>query len=335
MIPNNRKLGKGVEMISEHGTRSVALWAGLLTLFGCGGEAPSADDSAVEQTAVVQQDLDLAEAVRTPVGLMHPSCVHQIAESEEIDDRGVVTQQGRVLRRYSPCKFKRGVSETAQPTINGWIENALITAPFHNGQDWFNLSSSSFNVPANPTANHNQLVYFFPSFGPTADDAIIQPVLQWGPDSNGGGQYWQISSWFIDTQGNATHTSGLPVASGQVLDTRMQMTSSSGGIDGWKIQIFANEGSKTLNISSSIKWRRLHLGVLEAYRITACSDLPSTGPVDYNTTSAYMPDTAWNNFWPVNRSIATVVTSGLSPNCSYSVTSFLATSPFYQTKLFY
>jgi len=125
---------------------------------------------------------DDGDYMPVPGGLMlHKSCVHEVPDGYVVD--------GSVPR--APCKFP-----ARQP-------NAQIYAIDTHFSSSANMQSfnASFNVPGlPPQLGGGQINYFWPGFKstePTMGLPVLQPVLQYGTDSKGGGQYWCVRSWFV------------------------------------------------------------------------------------------------------------------------------------------
>lgn len=57
--------------------------------------------------------------------------------------------------------------------------------------------ATTWKVPAAPTTNHQQTIFLFNSIEPASGNAILQPVLQYGPSAAGGGSYWAVASWYV------------------------------------------------------------------------------------------------------------------------------------------
>src|SRR5205823_6555965 len=104
--------------------------------------------------------------------------------------------------------------------------------------------------------------------------AILQPVLQWGVSAAGGGPYWSVASWFVDSSGHAFHTTLVPVSVGDVLVGEMLLTRRSENAFTYVAQ-FQGIAETSLEIQSAdeLVWCN---ETLEAYSITACSDYPDT-----------------------------------------------------------
>lgn len=80
----------------------------------------------------------------------------------------------------------------------------------------------TFTVPAAPTTNHGQTIFYF---GYTQDHAsphetmLFQPLLQWGASDSGGGAYWSIAAWYVygGVFYHSTNTTSGQVSAGDTL----------------------------------------------------------------------------------------------------------------------
>jgi len=126
---------------------------------------------------------------------IHPDCLHAIdAEYYEIiEDKSsiltVLLNNGTKLK-YPPCPHKILKHGAAWKAWTEYQDASLIT----------NLVSK-WKVPVDPQVNSNQILYYWDGVEPTDNQAVLQPVLQWGETPAGGGQYWAMASWFV----SATH----------------------------------------------------------------------------------------------------------------------------------
>ena len=53
-------------------------------------------------------------------------------------------------------------------------------------------------MPSDPSTNGG-VIFIFNGLEPTTENVIIQPVLQYGVSAAGGGNYWAIASWLVNT----------------------------------------------------------------------------------------------------------------------------------------
>jgi hypothetical protein len=96
-----------------------------------------------------------------------------------------------------------------------WNTRALVTS-----------FTTTWVVPRAPTTHSGQLIYLFN--GIQNSTMIYQPVLQWGTSPAGGGDYWAVASWYVDSQGGpAFHSDLTPVSPGTVLTGIMTLAGQS------------------------------------------------------------------------------------------------------------
>ena len=149
------------------------------------------------------------------------------------------------------------------------------------------------------------------------------------------GYTWEIASWYVAV--NATtgavvavvFSPRVGVSPGQTLTGTINSTNClpNGWCD-WTIRTASSSGAWTqFPASLGIPFTRADPGVLEAYDLDACNDLPDNPSTTFTNTFLYMPSannpngrfevftqspwTAWqtNTFWPANG----------TPLCSWGV----------------
>jgi len=242
------------------------------------------------------------QTVLTPHGERPIANVHEVPQGGKVqlvnDEIHLLDATGNVLHvaQNDHAPIKASASSTAPKTYQtGWIAYA----------DWTNEGSSpieSFNttwtVPAVPSSNSDQTVFLFNSIEPASGDAILQPVLQYGPSAAGGGSYWAVASWYL--VGSQTYYSNpVKTSAGAKLKGVITLTSVSGSKYDY-VTSFSNVADTTLTASGSAElvWAT---ETLEAYAIESLKDYPSGSTV----------------FEDINLSLK----SGASPSITWSTTS--------------
>jgi len=134
----------------------------------------------------------------------------------------------------------------------------------------------------------------FNSIEPASFNAILQPVLQYGPSAAGGGAYWTVASWYVVGR-QAYYTRLVRVAVGQSLQGVITLTSTSGGKYNY-VSSFSNVGGTTLTLSNSAQlvWAT---ETLESYNVATGSDYPQGSTVFSAInirTVAGTPSVQWN-----------------------------------------
>ncbi|KAJ7726593.1 hypothetical protein B0H14DRAFT_3620036 [Mycena olivaceomarginata] len=140
-----------------------------------------------------------ATKVLTPGGYRLSTDVHEVPAGGRVahvgNDVHLVGADGTVLHVVpNVTKAVENGGRTSPPQQSGWITYA----------SWLNTSpspisnfSTTYTVPAPPNTYHGQTVFLFNSIEPSSFDAILQPVLQYGPSTAGGGQYWSVATWYL------------------------------------------------------------------------------------------------------------------------------------------
>ncbi|KAJ7651394.1 hypothetical protein FB45DRAFT_1051128 [Roridomyces roridus] len=164
--------------------------------------------------------------------------------------------------------FSAPANSTEVPQQSGWITYA----------SWLNTNSapiSSFTttwtVPPAPKTFNGQTVFLFNSIEPSSGNAILQPVLQYGPSAAGGGQYWSVASWYVGPSGTY-FTPLVRVNPGDVLRGVITLTMHLGNNYSYVSQ-FTNIPGTALSIGgiNQLTWAT---ETLESYSVTTESDYP-------------------------------------------------------------
>ncbi|WP_394826518.1 hypothetical protein [Pendulispora albinea] len=272
---------------------------------GCSGEVAPSDD---ENVGISEEQALEAGYARTPFGLIHPSCIHEVSDEASIAEPLAPCAYPRVQRSDVDRSFG---NKPPPPATNGWVEASWggLTTPA-------NYMRAQFKVPAAPRTQSSQLLYFFPSLEPSNGSAIVQPVLQWGTSPAGGGRSWGIASWYVDNAGNAQHSTLRAVSSGDVIDGIMEGTAcTSAGVCTWKITATdVNTGASTvLNTrAGSRAYTQAQGGVMEAYGLSSCGQYPGDSGIVFSSIVVRKDTTTLN---PAYRQRVFSV----SPACGFGV----------------
>jgi hypothetical protein len=170
-----------------------------------------------------------------PGGMMlHKSCVHQVPNGFLVDENF-----------DRPCPYPAKLA----PNDQIYAIDVHYTKP----SGIVNNMNASFTTPGLPTQrNRGQVVYFWPGFKstvPTMGYPVLQPVLQYGTDSEGGGDYWCVRSWFVwGQQGQAVVSPEVAVSPSDLLTSYMVYNTAT---QQWAVSATNTKTGKptTLNIS--------------------------------------------------------------------------------------
>ena len=204
--------------------------------------------------------------VRTPGGFRHNSFVHPL-------------KPGHVVAKHA------GVLRTLDVATNTLVDVPAATVP---AQDlagagggwvtwaaWVNATGASITsfmtswvVPPAPSSDSNQLIYIFNALEDQAGDDILQPVLQWGVSGGGGGSYWGVASWYVDSSQHAFCTPVVPVKVG---DKLIGVLSFDGSNYKSEFQGIAGTSLIAQGLSQLVQATE----TLEVYGLTKSTDYPS------------------------------------------------------------
>ena len=216
--------------------------------------------------------LDSGDYVITPGGPRRKELVHVIRPGE------AVTREQGVLRKLDArgtaidlAGAAAVVGEEPPALGSGWITYATWT---YSGSQPISSFSTTWVVPPAPAASESQLVYLFNGLQDSPVTHILQPVLQWGISPDGGGAYWSVASWFVDSSGNAFKTPLVRVNPGDTLTGVMTLTGQSGSNYSYRCE-FAGLGGTALPVLN-INQLVMPVETLECYGIQGCADYPHT-----------------------------------------------------------
>ncbi|HEX3693935.1 MAG TPA: hypothetical protein VH374_00990 [Polyangia bacterium] len=272
----------------------------LLASTAAAPAAPPVDLSArpFDRHAVLLQPVDKpfgvpASYVFTRNGFFHPSCVIKLRADESIDNDGVISDLGGVVRdRVAPCAYPRfdraghmlGASSSAPSpsshTYDGWMTWYDYTSAisFDSGL----TVSTDWLVPKAPVTVVKQDIAFFNSVETqtgNADPGIVQPVLEFYAP---GKRWWVISEYCcapMDVQ-----TDPVDVGVGDTIRGTIAGTGCvSGGCQTWTITTtdLSTGKSTVLHKTGLPKVVEIDPGVLETYDITSCDMLPANGQTTF------------------------------------------------------
>jgi len=242
-----------------------------------------------------------ARYVRTPLGLTWDECRYEIGNGAHIieNDNGkttIIHQDGRV-QRLEPCPkpfIRNSASKSSKrdSPSDGW----QVWSAYNNENNaTFTSFLGSFNVPTAPSNWDGGILYFFtglqndnwipePSAGPTPPGFdIIQPVLQYGGDSeDGGGNYWALASWYVTVDSNSLWSNVTTVNAGDVIFGNMTKVGASSWYIGGSIK------STGVNTFVTVTYDRLSTQpwaycTMEVYEIDDCSSdfPPASSPMQF------------------------------------------------------
>jgi len=202
-------------------------------------------------------------------------CWHLIEDDDFIIDNGphsdiiVVKRNGERIN-YPPCPYKPLRHGAAWKAWTEYLDSSLIT----------NLVSQ-WKVPDTPQQQSNQILYYWNGIEPTDNQAVIQPVLQWGSTPAGGGRYWALSSWFVSGSHGYFFTKLVRAQSGNTITGTLTLLANGTWFVSGKVVESGLETSYVYNPYTK-DWTYAY-EVLEAYNVDEkCILYPASGALDFN-----------------------------------------------------
>jgi hypothetical protein len=237
------------------------------------------------------------EFVITPFGYFHPSCVHMLAEGHTLLSDGSIQRPDGSVEAAHSCGYShytsKGALVTAEakassdldPTINGWLEYISATT-----SDSYGKILSTWTVPPAPTSNAGQTLFFFPGLEDLSDViSIVQPVMQYGGSSAGGGNYWAMASWNCCISGDTWFSPILKVSVGDSISGSITSNCGSGKTycATWNVISEDKTTGKKTTLSKTPAdgqtWNWAFGAVTEDYGVTACSQFPDDASLSFTT----------------------------------------------------
>jgi hypothetical protein len=234
--------------------------------------------------------------VLTPFGYRDADKVHAVPNGYEL-----VSLPDKQIRMQNPTTGDHvdfpapvAMNEGRLPfTDSGWITYA----------SWYNTNrrpvayfSTDWYVPYPPKTYHGQTLFQFNSIEPASGDAILQPVLQYGPSAAGGGEYWAVASWYV-VGNQAYFTTLVEVQKNQFLGGQITLIGKQRKLCSYTCDFYGINGTTlTINNIAELVWCT---ETLEVYGVTECTEFPPeaysemfTITIDLNTGEA-PPSMGW------------------------------------------
>ena len=231
-------------------------------------------------------------------GIVSSNCVSAVQSGSTIlNATSVRYPDGEIYRLPMNCSES---TSAYPPDVNGWVENSI-----HYDGSGYSYLQDNWNVPASPSNNNDPLIYLFDSLEESCRcNTIIQPVLAWGCAQytlwwcSDGGHYWWFASWYVHS-GGYVRSSVINVNSGDYLTGQIQWYSGGGG-NGCSNGFYSiTSQDNTKGQATNLSWCDSTLlpnaepGVLEAYRLSSCNQLPNTSSITFSNLASTPSQNAW------------------------------------------
>lgn len=259
----------------------------------CGMVSGLSTYSAAQEQTITYSEATSAHPswVQIPGELIRPDCVHEIPKGAMVEVAndgqitGDVSLNGALVAHYDPCSEDAVVTRPrarteglAYPAAsgNGWVEASQWDVPL-GASDNIDYMAGTWFVPSYPELG-GAVIYLFNGIEPSGGAWILQPVLQYGSNGIGGGNYWAIASWLVGSNGYAFYSPLEIVSPGDWIFGTTKMTSMSGDTTYWKVEAKDTTSGKYSWITAHVSgqhWNWAYAGVLEAYNVSSCSQFPS------------------------------------------------------------
>ncbi len=264
------------------------------------------------------------------------NCIIPVPNGSTVRDVHTVKFADGSTHQYSPADCAMGQAAT----INGWIEYGYNYYG-NGGATGFTYLANQWQVPWDPANQQNNLIYLFNSlqwWDPTNPQHgwIIQPVLGWGyqnvycpPICTAGGHYWYLENEIVFNSflnEYPAYASGAPSASaGDIIRGTISWQSYSDECGEPMYTITesdsTNGASTVLNFCTDTLGTEANPGVLEAYNINSCDELPQYYGVTFSNTVSTPSVSSIGNWYGA--------VYGGSPSCNYGASASADGGSFY------
>jgi len=254
-----------------------------------------------------------AESVLTPQGLRNAANVFKVPKGGRVKNVGgqvtLLDASGNVLHTSTNDRSINGIKPTAptatkravDPLETGWIAYAYW---YNEGADPIEVYEATWSVPPAPPSWIDQTLFYFNSIEPASGDAILQPVLQYGPSTAGGGEYWSIATWYL-VGSDVYFTDLVEVSPGTSLLGFVELDEIDGD-DYIYISAFNGQDGLEVETDEVLLWATI---TLEVYNVNDLTDFPqedTTFSSIYLETTGGFPAISWSTI-NVNAGINAVV----------------------------
>jgi hypothetical protein len=210
--------------------------------------------------------------VLTPGGYRHESLTHFVPEGHRVRRRKgqlqlVHRRTQRIVSRYPSVPDDEPIPDIG----TGWVTYAWW---FNNSGSPISQLSTQWIVPQPPTTQSNQTIFLFNALEDAQNNDLLQAVLQWGISHAGGGPYWAIGNWYIDTTGHACFSKLVQVQPGEVLTGVISMAQQNNDAFSY-VSSFLGYSDLDMRVDSvsELVWAS---ETLEAYQIGDCNEYPNS-----------------------------------------------------------
>ena len=210
--------------------------------------------------------------VNTPGGFRRPAFVHLVQPHDMIVRRAGISH---LIDRNTGALLEKPATEVVRKDpadqAGGW--STWATWNNQSGQPIRSIVSS-WIVPAPPTTQSGQLIYLFNGLQDQAGSEILQPVLQWGTSGAGGGDFWSVASWHVDSKNQAFCTPSIRVNPGdQLIGAMTQVGSFSDGTHNYLCEFQGIPGTSLMALGLTELTAAEQ--TLEAYGVTSLDEYPA------------------------------------------------------------
>jgi len=269
-----------------------AVLAGILVLSSA--EGAQADWTSNFATGMHRPANLPADFGITPFGYFHPSCVLPLAEGETLLADGSIERTDGTTEAAASCSYPHytltgelvAADATAPGAIDainyGWLEYVSATTRTSYGK-----MSTTWVVPPAPKSEDQQIILLFSGFEDKNNVvSMLEPVLQFGPTTAGGGNFWAMASWNCCINGVTRNSPLMGVNPGDTVVGTISPTCKSGkGCATWNVVSDDKTTKQTTTLSKTPAegqvWNWATGASILPWDFVQCSDYPANTGVTF------------------------------------------------------
>ncbi len=223
--------------------------------------------------------------VMTPEGWFLRECVHEIPNGASLDPDGVVHKDGKTYT-IPQCPYMGSLARQGAPTPSN-PQGSLIEFAYDSTGHSFEQINALWAVPPKPPSLYvsPMVFYAWPGLesGITSGN-VLQPVMEYGYDGIGGGNYWYMRAWQCALgTGNCNYSSAAAVDDSDVISGIVKLTGCAGSTCRWDVR--ATDWTKngqvlvddTFPDGNPPGYYWAYGGAMEGTQLLSCSDYPPNG----------------------------------------------------------
>jgi len=122
-------------------------------------------------------------------------------------------------------------------------------------------------------------------------------VIQYGPSEAGGGKYWTIASWWVNSAGSALYSTLNKIKTGDAIFGTMVRTSSTANSTNWVITGLVNNANPTTLKVTNTPLQQVATLTMEVYSVNGCAEYPNDAGIVFTNFQLLDNGKAYKPVW--------------------------------------